>query len=426
MKKNKIKRYRLSDHLAVKLGLTLNKSRRYRLSKEQEGILLNLDTVIKKGSEPNESQVLSALKDDGTIMTIMEFCNAYNINFEDVKSYKLVTHTGVPYYNIQSQTIRNSSNDSDSLVELFDKKIAKYLDSEHTVKVDNTSKQEDSNSGMTTAHLVFTDTHVGMNPNAEGFSMYSETWDEGAILRRGSIMVEKFIQLATDADTILVSNLGDFADGLDRQTVRKGHELPQNMSNEQMFDVGVEFLYRIYKRLRQVFPNKPIVWYNVCNSNHSSSFDYFICQMFKGMVEKGNDILTRVVNSRKFIDHLVINKHIHIFTHGKDDKHLKFGFKYNLDDKGKAKINDYIKYKDLRGLVPHKPHFHKGDSHLYCVDKSEDFNFNSYMPFSPSSEWVQINFKPSRSGFSINIYNSSNESVVRHDFEFGLGSHDLI
>jgi hypothetical protein len=49
---------------------------------------------------------LSAVKPDGSIMTIKEYCEFYKIPFEDVRTYKLVTHTGKgAYYNIASNTV---------------------------------------------------------------------------------------------------------------------------------------------------------------------------------------------------------------------------------------------------------------------------------------------------------------------------------
>lgn len=49
---------------------------------------------------------LSALKLDGTIMSIEEYCIHYNIPFSQVRTFKLVTHTGKgAYYNIASNTL---------------------------------------------------------------------------------------------------------------------------------------------------------------------------------------------------------------------------------------------------------------------------------------------------------------------------------
>src|SRR5690606_14433435 len=47
---------------------------------------------------------MSALKPDGYMMNIKEYCEHYGIDFEDVRSYKLVSHTGIPYYNIASRS----------------------------------------------------------------------------------------------------------------------------------------------------------------------------------------------------------------------------------------------------------------------------------------------------------------------------------
>jgi hypothetical protein len=53
---------------------------------------------------------LSALKPDGKIMSIQEYCDFYNIPFEQVRTFKLVTHTGKgAYYNIASNAMEADS-----------------------------------------------------------------------------------------------------------------------------------------------------------------------------------------------------------------------------------------------------------------------------------------------------------------------------
>lgn len=52
---------------------------------------------------------LSARKPDGTIMSVEEYCRFYKIPFEHVRTYKLVTHTGTPYYNIASNVMLNEN-----------------------------------------------------------------------------------------------------------------------------------------------------------------------------------------------------------------------------------------------------------------------------------------------------------------------------
>ena len=56
---------------------------------------------------------LSALKPDGSIMSVKEYCEFYKIPFEDVRTYKLVTHTGKgAYYNIASNPIEGGYMES--------------------------------------------------------------------------------------------------------------------------------------------------------------------------------------------------------------------------------------------------------------------------------------------------------------------------
>jgi hypothetical protein len=106
-----------------------------------------------------------------------------------------------------------------------------------------------------------------------------------------------------------------------------------------------------------------------------------------------------VHNFRKFIESYSVGNYTFILTHGKDSKNLRFGFKPFLDAVQKEKISNYI---DINGL--HQPNvkieFSKGDSHSWLFDgsSSDRFNYFNYPAFSPSSEWVQTNFKRGRSG----------------------------
>jgi hypothetical protein len=67
------------------------------------------NTTKTETNQYNELSPLSALKVDGKIMSIEEYCIFYNIPFEEVRTYKLVTHTGKgAYYNIASNPIKGN------------------------------------------------------------------------------------------------------------------------------------------------------------------------------------------------------------------------------------------------------------------------------------------------------------------------------
>lgn len=96
------------------LGIEYKEKHRMNLSnylkklKEQDSQDSDLENeTITETNQYSKENVLSALKEDGTIMSIEEYCDFYKIPYKEVRTYKLVTHTGKgAYYNIASHTIK--------------------------------------------------------------------------------------------------------------------------------------------------------------------------------------------------------------------------------------------------------------------------------------------------------------------------------
>jgi hypothetical protein len=100
---------------------------------------------------------LSARKSDGTIMSIDEYCDVYGIPFEQVRTYKLVTHTGDARYNIASNIIKNE--ELGNLYDLFLEDLKSYAPKY------NAYKRESYSDG----HLLIVDpadVHIGKLCNA--------------------------------------------------------------------------------------------------------------------------------------------------------------------------------------------------------------------------------------------------------------------
>jgi len=244
--------------------------------------------------------------------------------------------------------------------------------------------------------LVYTDVHIGMNVNPDGYSLYGGKWDEHEIEERLTMIVSHVVN-NKKSETLYIDELGDFMDGWDAQTVRKGHELPQNMDNQKAYDVGVSFKISMIDELVKHYKN--IICNNICNDNHAGAFGYVVNSAFKTIIElKYSNV--KVNNLRKFINHYSFGNYTFILTHGKDAKNLKFGFKAKLDIVAMEKIDNYIKehYLYKENVVIE---FSKGDSHQYVFDNStsQTYSYCSYPALSPSSEWVQTNFKKGISGF---------------------------
>lgn len=268
--------------------------------------------------------------------------------------------------------------------------------------------------------VVFSDVHIGMTTNQNGYSLYGGKWDEEEIENRLNILIEHII-INKKSNTLIVDELGDFVDGWDGETVRKGHSLPQNMDNEKAFDVAFNFKIKLLDSLAPYYSK--IIFNNICNDNHAGSFAYVVNSAFKQFSEfKYRHVI--VNNIRKFIDHYLFGKNCFIISHGKDGKNLKFGFKPILDTKQIEKIDNYIKEHKLHNYIIE---FSKGDSHQKIFDEStsDSFDYYNYPAFSPSSEWVQTNFKKGFSGFEFfNFKEDGNKIHIPYKFEWDKGREE--
>ena len=383
------------------------KSRYYVTPKQWESIQENRKESTQVSTESDtkandyEPFFLSAYcKETNTILSIEDFCKKYNQDFSKVSSYKFLPyHYKEPSYNI---VIRETTKEVEEFD--FDSIIAKHVNSVKPVKV---KKQNNSNNKADFDTLTYSDVHIGMDTNSSDNSMYPVEWNKETILEAANRMIELTLQ-EQQSNTLVVDELGDFFDGYNAQTTRGGHALPQNMTNEESFDCGLEFKITLLEGLVGHYDS--ILFNNICNDNHAGAFGYFVNSAFKEIAEARYPNLVKVENHRKFINHYYMGDTCYIITHGKDDSTLKFGFKPFLDSKAIEKIDQYCKqngiYKNSEKVV-----FKKGDSHqaLFDMCTSDDFFYFNYPALSPSSQWVQNNFKKGRRGF---ILESSTDNDI--------------
>ena len=325
-------------------------------------------------------------------------------NFEIVKVSTSKT-TGQQWVQYQPKKVETEIQEID-----FDSIISKYINPiKHEYKPFNAGN-------YTFDRLVYTDVHIGMTTNKNGHSLYGGKWDELEIEKRLDLLINHVVN-NKKSDTLIIDELGDFMDGWNGETVRKGHKLPQNMDNEKAFDIGLSFKIKMIDALKPYY-NK-IICNNICNDNHAGSFAYVVNSAFKNIVEFRYENVI-VNNIRKFIDHYLYENNCFIITHGKDGHNLKFGFKPVLDTKQIEKIDNYIKEHNLHNYIIE---FSKGDSHQKIFDEStsDSFDYYNYPAFSPSSEWVQTNFKIGFSGFEFFNFKKDG-SKTHHPLKFSWNS----
>jgi len=192
------------------------------LNKDSGQEVLSLKKEVKTKEKPF---VLSVVRNDGKVfmMDIDYYCNHYKLPREDVKKYKLVSHTGTPYYNIEfKENIFQEDIDYSFIDEIVSNNIK-------SVKVNPEIRYKPGFDRM-----IYTDCHIGMTPNKQGNSVYGVKWDAEELDKRKEELLE-FVLSQRNSDVLVIDDLGDLVDGFNGKTARGGHDLPQNMTNAEMF-----------------------------------------------------------------------------------------------------------------------------------------------------------------------------------------------
>lgn len=380
-------------------------SKKLNNSKDIDADLEN-ETVTVSNNYSNDKEKVqkgfTAIGNDGKLMNIEEYCIHYGLDVNKIRSYKLISHSGIPFYNAVFYTSEEEAVlDVDKHLEEI---IQKYI--KPTPITDNySSKNTDFFD-----RLVYSDGHLGMDVQGKnGDPLYDGKWDREASLDRLSKMVSHTKQFQK-SNTLIIDELGDMLDGLGGQTTRKGHELPQNMNDKEVFDLALEFKLSLVDSLVENYDL--IICNDVTNDNHSGVFSYFVSSAVKQILEQRYPQKVKVNSIKRFMHHYSIGNHTFILCHGKDIGENKFGFKPKLDTIQSEKIDQYCKeHKLYNGNFIE---FSKGDSHqaIYDDTTSNDFSYYNYPAFSPPSNWVKTNFKNSKSGFNFfNIDRNSNTKI---------------
>jgi hypothetical protein len=381
MSKDGNKRFHIKDNFAQMLGLTLNENRNYRLTPEKQ--------IEYHKLKANEG--------------ILNACESVGVSPDTSPMLWLKTkHESVRVTNPLFKTPQEKAIENIDFLSIFKDKV-------QPIKISNLGIAKDISLFD---RAVFTDVHIGMDVNKDGYSLYDGVWNEAEIFNRLQIFVNEIVK-SQRSQTLFLNDLGDFMDGFDGFTTRGGHALPQNMDNQKAFDIGLKFKIAMIDELVKYYSEIKVV--NICNDNHAGSFGYIVNSAFKTYIELKYPDNVTVTNQRKFIDHYIIENRCFILTHGKDDKSLKFGFKPQIDPSQIEKIKNYIDEYKLHG---YDIEFSKGDSHqlIFDLTSSTAFEYQNFGAFSPPSDWVKTNFKNTKSSFTIFNYYDKQKTINNYIF----------
>lgn len=354
-------------------------------------------TEFTDGRRVNIGKLIRRRENQG----IFEECESVGIDVDKVKHY---------WYKGEHYSINVKGEEQNQKELDFDKVISECMEIYNKIPLNKLTIKSDIID-----RLVYTDVHTGMDASRNGLSLYPVEWNGEMLLENIKLMAEFTIK-NKQSDILYIDELGDYMDGWDGETTRGGHKLPQNMTNETAFDYGLKAKVLLVDILQSEF--KHIVCNNICEDNHSGAFGYVVNSAFKSVIEhKYSNV--EVHNHRKFLNFYKIQDRMIVLTHGKDARNLKFGFKPQLDPRQIEKIDQFLKnykvYNDCNYIT-----FSKGDSHqcLFDMCSSDDFDYFNYPALSPSSEWVQTNFKRGRRGFVLEHIKDNGARVVVEPYFF--------
>ena len=272
-------------------------------------------------------------------------------------------------------------------------------------------------SNLKALKVTISDDHVGLEPNPNGNGLFkyeynSEIYSQSYEKVFKSVVKE--FNTHGKFDLLLLDNLGDEQDGWSGLTTRGGHELPQNMSNSEVFETCIDVKVKMIKSLVENNIANKIILRKVANDNHSGDFGHTINLAVKKIINLiYSSEIVEVETLTQFLEHRIYGDHCFILTHGKDTKQMFRGLPLKLDDRTINYINDYIRFYDIKSKYIH---VEKGDLHQIGYNKCNTFDYRNFMSFAPPSSWVQHNFGDCYSGYSIQVIPKFENEISHTDY----------
>ena len=244
--------------------------------------------------------------------------------------------------------------------------------------------------------LHLSDIHVGAKCNSG--SLYENPWNEEELERR----LERIVDLVGDTfgtlDTIVINMLGDYLDGMDNQTARRDHFMPQNMDNREQFNVFIKQMLSFIGQLS--YYSSKIVVYAVPEGNHGGTADYMAIKALEYAAKrKFPDIEFTVFE--KYYGYYKFNNENYILNHGKDGTFMKKPMPLNINDAASVMIRDWL---DAEGIYESNIHIIKGDLHSNNLNSCRKFDYRNVLSLFGNSDYSMMNYPTNSYGVSYDFF----------------------
>ena len=223
-------------------------------------------------------------------------------------------------------------------------------------------------------------------------------WNEEELERRLDSVINKIEKSFNHLDTIVLSMMGDYLDGMDRMTARRDHFMPQNMDNKEQFNVFIRRMIDFIDGLSN-YCNELII-YAVPEGNHDGSSGYMAIKALQYAINARYPGIKFEVFDR-FIGSYEFRTHTYVLTHGKDASFMKKPLPLNLNDSTSALLRDWL---DREALYSDNIHIVKGDLHSNNLNSCRKFDYRNVLSIFGDSDYSQMNYVSNPVGVSYDYF----------------------
>ena len=245
--------------------------------------------------------------------------------------------------------------------------------------------------------IYLSDMHIGAKCDSDTLYPNPYTYDE--IERRLTRIKEEILQFG-HLNELVICLMGDSLDGMDQQTARRDHHMPQCMDNNEQLETFMQLMWNFIGSC-QILANKVTI-YSVSCGNHGGTWEYTANLALKHLIEKSySNISFTLFNT--FIGHFWFKDHLYLLCHGKDRAYMKRPLPNVLDEKTKVMIHEWLTANDLAGVIANI-HFVKGDLHSDNYSSCLAFDYRNVLSLFGASDYSNFNFSRNAYGVSYDLF----------------------
>ena len=257
-------------------------------------------------------------------------------------------------------------------------------------------------NSKTSISIYLADMHIGSK--CESNTLYPNPYTKEEIGRRLSELFKKLQEFGY-FDKIIINLMGDSLDGMDNQTARRDHYMPQEMDNMEQLETFLELTSKFIISCQQLANIVEV--YSVKCGNHGGFWEYTANVALQSLLSQSAPKI-KFTLFKDFIGTYRINEDVICICHGKDEKFMKKPLPLVLDDKTRSMIYEWLESNNIYG---DNIHFVKGDLHSNALSSCKKFDYRNVLSLYGASDYSNFNYSRNSYGVSYDLYVGNTRTI---------------